>query len=213
MTMNELIEAHAGLIKKIASKFYNIDKEDLYQVGIIGLIKAYQNFRNVKDTSFSTYAYYYIYGEMYNLARSSRNIKVSKDLLKIYKMVEKTRYKLAQKMGRVPTNEEIALFLELDVNAVSDAINAAQAVMSLDERRDDLDLYEVIADNKDENIDLKLDLNDSLKVLNEEEKAIIKARYYEDLTQTEVAKKLNMTQVMVSRYEKKSLKKMRVAME
>ena len=78
MTTNELIDLHMGLIKKIASKFYNTEREDLIQVGIIGLLKAYQNFNAQDNTSFSTYAYYYIYGEMYNLVKSSQNIKVSK---------------------------------------------------------------------------------------------------------------------------------------
>ena len=213
MTTNELVEMNMGLIKSIASKFYNIDKEDLIQVGVIGLLKAYKNFKDRGDTSFSTYAYYYIYGEMYNLARSNQNIKVSKDLLKIYKLVEKTRYSLAQKMGRVPTVEEVALFLELDVNMVSDAVNSAQALISLDDEANSLNLHEVIPDKANVNIDLKIDIDDSFKVLNKEEQEIIKSRYFEDLTQMEVAKKLNMTQVMVSRYEKKSLEKMRMVME
>ncbi len=213
MNTNELVALHMGLIKKIASKFYNTEKEDLIQVGVIGLLKAYQNFKAQDNTSFSTYAYYYIYGEMYNLVKASRNIKISKDLLKIYKLVEKTRYSLAQKMGRVPTTEEVALYLELDVNVVSDAMLSAQTIMSLDDEANELNLHEVIPDTKEVNIDLKIALDDSFKVLNANEKEIIKSRYYEDLTQSEVARKLNMTQVMVSRYEKKSLEKMRMAMQ
>ena len=116
-------------------------------------------------------------------------------------------------MGRIPTTEEVALFLELDVNQVADAINSAQALISLDDEASELNLHEVIPDSKDSNLDLKLDLDESFKVLNKEEQAIIKGRYYEDLTQSELAKKLNMTQVMVSRYEKKSLAKMRALLE
>ena len=213
MTTNNLIDNHIGLIKKIASKFYNVDKEDLIQVGVIGLLKAYQNFKDEGTTNFSTYAYYYIYGEMYNLAKSMRDIKVSKDLLKVYKKLETTRYTLAQKLGRVPTNEEIALFLELDVNMVNDAIISAQSLIRIDDNQSDINLHEVIPDDRGVDIDLKLDLDDSFKVLNDSEKEIIKSRYYEDLTQAEVARKLNMTQVMVSRYEKKSLEKMRMVMQ
>ena len=76
----------------------------------------------------------------------------------------------------------------------------------------ELNLHEVIPDKNKNNIDLKIDLDDSFKVLNDEEKEIIKSRYYEDLTQSEIAQKLNMTQVMVSRYEKRSLEKMRSVM-
>lgn len=212
MNTNELIETHMGLIKNIASKFYVADKQDLIQVGVIGLLKAYQNFKDTKMAKFSTYAYPYIFGEMYTFVNGNKNIKVSKDILKIYKLVEKTRYDLAQKQGYLPTTEEVALFLELDPGIVYEAVTSAQAMISLDDEANELNLHEVIPDKKTTNIDLKLDLDDSFKVLSAEEQEIIKSRYYEDLTQSEVARKLNMTQVMVSRYEKKSLEKMRVSM-
>lgn len=212
MTSNELIEIHMGLIKKIASKFYFEEKQDLIQVGVIGLLKAYQNFKDTNIAKFSTYAYTYIFGEMYNLVNSNKSIKISKDYLKIYKVVEKTRYELAQRLGYVPSTEEVALFLEYDINMVNEAIVSAQAMISLDDEANELNLHEIIPDKNSDNVDLKLDIDDSFKVLNEQEQEIIKSRYYEDLTQSEVARKLNMTQVMVSRYEKKSLEKMRVSM-
>jgi RNA polymerase sporulation-specific sigma factor len=212
MNTNLLIETHMGLIKNIASKFYDADKQDLIQVGVIGLLKAYQNFKDTKMAKFSTYAYPYIFGEMYTFVNGNKNIKVSKDILKIYKLVERTRYDLAQKQGYLPTTEEVALFLELDPRVVYEAVTSAQAMISLDDEANELNLHEVIPDKKATNIDLKLDLDDSFKVLSAEEQEIIKSRYYEDLTQSEVARKLNMTQVMVSRYEKKSLEKMRVSM-
>lgn len=211
MTTNELIESHMGLIKNIASKFYGNDKEDLIQVGVIGLLSAYQNFKDTHDAKFSTYAYPYIFGKMYEYVNSNRSIKVSKGLLKIYKLVQKTRYNLAQKVGREVTIEEVAQFLELDINLVNEAMMSQQELVQLDNTSNDIDLYEVIPEKRD-NLDLKLDLDDSFKVLNSREKEIIKSRYYEDLTQSEVARKLNMTQVMVSRYEKKSLEKMRAQM-
>lgn len=212
MTTNELIANHMGLIKNIASKFYNYDREDLIQVGVIGLLNAYKNFRDNGETQFSTYAYTYIFGEMYNLVNSARDIKVSRRMLKIYKMVEKTKYELAQRTGVMPSYEEVALFLELDPCLVAEAVNSAQTLISLDDEASELNLHEVIPDKNKNNIDLKIDLDDSFKVLNDEEKEIIKSRYYEDLTQSEIAQKLNMTQVMVSRYEKRSLEKMRSVM-
>lgn len=212
MNTNELIESHMGLIKNIANKFYQADKQDLIQVGVIGLLKAYQNFNDTHDAKFSTYAYPYIFGEMYNYVNTNKNIKISKDYLKIYKLVEKTRYDLAQKQGYLPTYEEVALFLELDINIVNEAIISTQAMISLDDEASVLNLHEVIPDRKSNNVDLKIDLDDSFKVLNEQEQEIIRSRYYDDLTQSEVARKLHMTQVMVSRYEKKSLEKMRMQM-
>ena len=212
MTTNELIEAHMGLIQKIANKFYHCSREDLIQVGVIGLLKAYQNYQDTKEAKFSTYAYPYIFGEMYGLVNSNKNIKVSKDMLKLYKVVEKTRYELAQRFGYVPNNEEVAQFLEMDPYLVSEAVLCSQALISLDDEASELNLHEVIADHHEVNADLKIDLDDSFKVLNSDEVKIIKARYFDDLTQSEVARKLNMTQVMVSRYEKRSLEKMKVAL-
>lgn len=212
MTTNELITNHMGLIKNIASRFYNYEREDLIQVGVIGLLNAYKNFKDTGETQFSTYAYTYIFGEMYNLVNSAKDIKVSKRLLKVYRMVEKVKYELAQRMGSVPSYDEVALFLELDPREVAEAVNSAQVLMSLDDEANELNLHEVIPDRNKDNTDLKIDLDNSFKVLNEEEKEIIKSRYYDDLTQSEIAKKLNMTQVMVSRYEKKSLEKMRSVM-
>ena len=211
MTTNELIDAHMGLIKKIANKFYNASREDLIQVGVIGLLKAYQNFKS-GEAKFSTYAYPYIFGEMYQLVNSNKDIKVSKDLLKLYKVVEKTRYELAQRLHYVPSDKEVAQFLEMDHDLVREAVLCSSAMISLDDEASELNLHEVIADKHLVNVDLKIDIDDSFKVLDSCEKEIIKARYYDDLTQSEVAKKLNMTQVMVSRYEKKSLEKMKMAL-
>ena len=212
MTTNELIETHMGLIKKIANKFYHCSREDLIQVGVIGLLKAYQNYKDTQSAKFSTYAYPYIFGEMYQLVHSSRDIKVSKDMLKLYKLIEKTRYELAQRFGYVPSDGEVAQFLELEISLVSEAVCASQAMISLDDEANELNLHEVIADHHQVNADLKIDLDDSFQVLNSDELEIIKARYFEDLTQSEVAKRMNMTQVMVSRYEKKAMEKMKIAL-
>lgn len=212
MTTNELIDAHMGLIKKIANKFYNVSREDLIQVGVIGLLKAYQNYQDTKSAKFSTYAYPYIFGEMYGLVNSNKDIKVSKEMLKLYKVVEKTRYELAQRVGYVPTDREVAQFLELDANLVSEAVLCSQSMIFLDDEASELNLHEVIADKHSVDVDLKIAIDDSFKVLEAQEKEIIRARYYDDLTQSEVAKKLNMTQVMVSRYEKKAMEKMKMAL-
>ena len=181
-------------------------------MGVIGLLKAYQNYKDTQSAKFSTYAYPYIFGEMYQLVHSSRDIKVSKDMLKLYKLIEKTRYELAQRFGYVPNDAEVAQFLELETSLVSEAVCASQAMISLDDEANELNLHEVIADHHQVNADLKIDLDDSFQVLNSDELEIIKARYFEDLTQSEVAKRMNMTQVMVSRYEKKAMEKMKIAL-
>ena len=206
MTIDQIISSNTNLIYKIASKFYGAEKEDLYQAGVLGLLKAYKNYQNNGNTKFSSYAYDYIYGEMYLLV-SNKTLKINKDILKLYRLIEKTRFALAQKYNRIPSNMEIASFLELSEKDINEAILAGKEIMSLDveEQRP---IYETIEIEEKINTDDKILLSEGLEVLSNEEKEIIKARYYEDMTQSEVAKKLSMTQVMVSRYEKKGLSKM-----
>ena len=115
MTKEELIQNNLGLIYKIAKFFYNVDKQDLIQAGCIGLIKAYDNYQKNGTTKFSTYAYEYVYGEMYALVNKNRDIKISRDILRLYKSIEKSRYMLAQKLGRIPSNEDLASFLDFEL--------------------------------------------------------------------------------------------------
>ena len=208
MNYEQVVRDNEKMIWKIASHFYGIDKEDLFQAGIVGLLKALKKYKSNGITKFPTYAHDYIFGEMYLLA-SNKNIKISKDILKLYKKIESTRYILAQKLNKVPSNLELSEFLGLPLDDIDMACSSANIIMSLDSKEDeDRSLYESISD-KVEDVDTKILLSDSMAVLNEDEKDIIRKRYYEDLTQSEVAKKLNMTQVMVSRYEKKGIDKMR----
>ena len=210
MTTTEVIESNKGLIYKAMSKFYNAEAEDLYQVGEIALLKAYKNYKNDGATKFSTYAYKYIYGEMYALVCGNNAIKINKYLLKVRKLAEKTRYELAQKMSRIPNNQELALFLEIDENIINQATMSADCVMSLDEQpENDHSIYETVGVTERISWDDQIDITSSLEQLNDSEREIIKARYYKDMTQSEVARQLNMTQVMVSRYEKKGIEKMR----
>jgi RNA polymerase sporulation-specific sigma factor len=208
MKEEKLIKENEKFIWKIASSFYNVDRNDLFQAGVLGLLKAYRKYDKNSPTKFSTYAYDYIFGEMYLLA-NNRNIKISKDILKLYKKIENTRYILAQKISKIPSNLEMAEYLGLDLDMVNMACSSAREIMSLDSKSDEeRDMYEMVG-VKTPDIDTKILINDSFEVLNDDEREIIKSRYYEDLTQQEVARKLNMTQVMVSRYEKKGINKMR----
>lgn len=210
MTKEQLIEANKGLIYKIANRFYNVSKEDLLQVGVIGLLKAYDNYQKDGTTKFSTYAFDYIHGEMYNFIKINQNLKVSKYYLKLCKLVEQTRYCLAQKYQRIPTNEEVAHYLGKSKAEVDEAIMSAQETLSSDSDSElQRNIYEKVSYAQPISQDERIDVYDGLNSLNERERKIIKARYFKDMTQSEVAKKLNMTQVMVSRYEKKGIQKMR----
>ena len=196
------------MIWKISNYFYGVDKNDLFQAGVVGLLKALKKYKRNGTTKFSTYAHDYIFGEMYLLA-SNKNIKVSKDILKLYKQIENTRYILAQKINKIPSNLELAEYLGLSLDDVNLACNSASIIMSLDKQDDDERSINDTLRAKEEDLDTKILVNDSFAILNDDEKDIIRSRYFEDLTQQETAKKLNMTQVMVSRYEKKSINKMR----
>lgn len=210
MTITDIVAANKGLIYKIASQFYNVDIDDLYQAGVLGVMKAYKNYRRNGTTKFSTYAYDFIFGEMYAFAYSQNQIKVSRDMLRLHKSIEITRYSLAQKFNRIPTNEEIALYLKKDIRVIEQAIQSSSYVMSLDSSEDDeRSIYETIPNKENVSLDDQLTMQDGLETLDDDEKQILQYRYFEDLTQSEVARKLNMTQVMVSRYEKKGINKMR----
>ena len=145
--LESIIESSVGLIWKVSKYFYGIPKEDLYQAGVLGIIKAYENDRDDGSTKFSTYAFKYIYGEMYQLA-INKDIKVSKDLLRLVKMIEKGRMRLSQEIMGEPSNTELARFLEMDQEVMEAALLSVESVISMDEENDDVrTLYERVGAN------------------------------------------------------------------
>ncbi len=214
MDTETLIKNNIPLIKKVATKFYNIPFEDLFQAGCIGILKAYKNYQKNGTTKFSTYAYDYILGEMYECVYKSQKIKVSKDLIRLKRKIDLTKNILSQKLNRQATKVDVANFLGLDVSLIDMAINSTNEMLSLDNPLDnEKNFYETIAIKENLSLDDKIALKESIENLNNCEKQIINYRYFKDYTQSEVAKKLNMTQVMVSRYEKRSLEKLRMYYE
>ena len=206
MTKEEIINQNAGLIYDISKKFYGYPKEDLFQAGVLGLLKAYKQYDESFNAKFTSFAYKYIYGEMYLLV-NNRPLKINKDILKLYKLIEQTRLSLTQNNGIVPSYDDVANFLEIDKEKIYEAVMAGQSIMSLDSE-ENVCLYDTIKSEEKVSIDDKILIDESMEMLSEDERNIIKSRYFEDLTQCEVARKLSMTQVMVSRYEKKGLDKM-----
>lgn len=207
--LEELIKSSVPLIWKIAKNFYNVPKNDLYQAGVLGVIKAYQHYTSSSDAKFSTYAYNYIFGEMYLLA-NNKEIRLNKDILKLLKMIEKGKNRLTQVIMREPSNRELALYLEMDEKVLESILSYKSSFISMDDTtKEARDLHEVISEEEDLSVDDKILLYDSMNSLSHLERDIIDNRYFKDLTQSETAKKLGITQVMVSRYEQKSLKKMR----
>ena len=205
--LEQIITLHEKLIYKIASKFRDIAKEDLYQAGVIGIIKAYNNYNKQSNTKFTTYAYNYIFGEIYELVNNTRTIKLNKNILKTYKKIEQAKQHLTQKLGYYPSIQEISSFLSIPESLIYEIETCTNTIMSLDSN-EERSVYETIPNEKETIKSDNIDLKDSINTLTEEEKQIINYRYYKDFTQSETARILGMSQVKVSRYEKKSLTKM-----
>lgn len=202
--MEELLD-YDRLIYSIINKYPDrFDKEDLYQVSMIGLMDAYKHYDKNYDTKFSTFAYYYIVGEVNKYIRESGSLKVSKELVKLKKKILQTKEIMTQKLGREPSNLEISLFLDIDETLVEEAILATDEVDSFDDKYEFISSYEDTSTRADI-LDLKIALDD----LDEKDRNLILARYYKDLTQSEVSKVMGMSQVQVSRNEAKILQKLK----
>lgn len=194
------VASYDWLIKSIARKFYNVEWEDLYQAGCLGLIKAYKNYNN-PDVVFSEYAKKYIFGEMYDLSIKSRNIKLNKYYLKVYKLLNLATPTLTQELGRSPTLAELSAYLEIEQSEIEYVINITEEMFSLD------DEYASIQVGETKNLDDEIMLRDSIASLDPLSSAVIDYRYNKDLTQSEVAKLLGISQVKVSRIESKGKSK------
>lgn len=202
--LKEVILNNQDLIYSIIHKFRSRDYEDLFQAGCLGLIKAYKNFDNRKDVKFTSYAYNYILGEVYQYIINNRNIHMSPMNIKLAKALGKTKEYLTNHLGRNPTVAELCNFLEISPYKYYELVN----MMSSDniDNNDNISTYERI--DKDDLIDLK----SALRSLSNEEKMIIKARYYNNYTQKELANIYNTNQVKISRKENKILCKLKAKM-
>ena len=214
ITHNELMETK-DMIYKICykySKYYSV--EDLFQVGVIGLMKAKRNFNSNMNTKFTTYAYKYVLGEIIEFIKNDRTIKVSSDNLKLFKLYNETKEYLSKEMNMVPTLYQISDYLKVDEMVLADAINKSEFAISLEENlnNDEFTLEKVVGVDDTNNIDMLLDLKNELLKLKEDERKIIELRYFTGYTQSEVSNMLGMSQVQVSRCESKVLKKIKDTM-
>lgn len=194
---------YEGLIYSIISKYPSrFDKDDLFQAGMLGLVDAYKHFDPHANTKFSTYAYYYIVGEVNKYIKECSSLKIGKDLIELKKKIIKVSDLMTQKLGRIPSNLEIALYLDVSEEDVNEALISTDEVSSIE------DAFNYLESNDNLNADI-LDLKIEINKLSKEEKDIIISRYFEGLTQSEISKKLGISQVQVSRNEAKILKKLR----
>lgn len=205
-------EEYSNLIYSIAHYFEGYkSKEDLYQAGYVGLMNAYQKFDPNVGAKFSTYAYSYILGEMRKLVREDKGIKISRDISKLNLQIEKAKIILTQKLMREPSLEELSLFLEIPLENIVEAVKAVNVLTSFDdvliEDGKELTLYDVI-EGHSEDLDTMIAFKDELEKLTPFERELIEKRYMNDMSQGEVAEIFGMSQVQVSRKEKKIKEKM-----
>ena len=207
-----LIEKYKDKIISIATSMSYKDKDDLFQAGCIGLIKAYKNYDESKSQEFFYYAKKYILGEMMIFLRENRNIKVSRDMYSLNKKINDAYNYLSQKFMHSPTIEELSEFLEINVEdlriALSDYNTTSLDKTINDDENKDVSLYDMIPNIEHLNKDDLISLKDGINSLTERERKIINLRYLKDYTQAQTANILGMSQVQVSRQEVKVLKKL-----
>jgi RNA polymerase sporulation-specific sigma factor len=207
-----LIEANLRLVWSVVQRFLNrgYEAEDLYQIGCIGLIKSIDKFDLSYDVRFSTYAVPMIIGEIQRFLRDDGAIKVSRSIKEAAHKIRRLSEELHQLHGRAPTVMELADHLQMTVEDVVFAQESLRAPASIYETvyendGDPIALVDQIAEPEQDKWFEKLALGEAVARLNERERLIIYLRYYCDRTQSEVAERLGISQVQVSRLEKRIL--------
>ena len=216
--MNKLIEANLPLVTSISKKFINrgYEYEDIYQIGCMGLVKAINNFDDKYNVKFSTYAVPMIIGEIKRFIRDDGIIKVSRNVKSLAKKLHFDKEVLTKKLNRDPTIDELAEFSGVDKEEILFALESSASMQYLYEviHQDDgspVLLIDKLSENaaEDKNLTEKIALKEALRNLDTKSRQIIVLRYFKDKTQIQVAKMLGISQVQVSRIEKKVLLEMR----
>jgi len=210
--VNENIPLVWSLVHRYKNTYY--DKEDLFQIGCLGLLKAIEKFDVNYNVAFSTYAVPLILGEIKKFFRDDGAIKVSRRLKELNIQVNKLRDDYFSKYGKEMRIEDISKELMVSVNDIIMCLDANFYPTSLNEtiyEKDSSSLKmedRLSYDDKDHFIDL-LTLKDSLELLDKKERLLIELRFYQDMNQEEVAKRFNVSQVQISRMEKKIIEKLK----
>lgn len=214
----QLVEENAGLVWCVVKRFFHrgIEAEDLFQIGNIGLLKAIDKFDTSFDVKFSTYAVPMISGEIKRFLRDDGMIKVSRSLKELAYKVYLCQEKLQEEMGREPTLTEISEELDVPCEEITMAMDALGEVESIyrpvyqKEGQEICLMDKLPAEGKEEERILnQILLKQLIGILDKEERRLIYLRYFADKTQAQVGKELGISQVQVSRMEKKILKRMR----
>ena len=218
--MTKLIEDNNGLIWSIVRRFNGrgYDIEDLYQIGTIGFIKAIQRFDTSFEVRLSTYAVPYILGEIKRYIRDDGPIKVSRSIKELNVKILELQREFLHKYGRDISLEEISKEHKISKEEIAMALDSARPVDSIEDAKykdnktdKTVSILEQISTGKDEETEItnRITIKNLINELNDNEKEIILLRYYKQKTQMQVSKILGITQVQVSRIERKVLDKMK----
>lgn len=213
---SHLAEKNLGLVRLCANRFRGkgIEYDDLYGAGCVGLVKACNAFDTERGVKFSTYAVPVILGEIKRLFRDGGTVKVSRSVKENSLKITKLRDNFSSLEGREPTISELSELSGMDIEEVVEALNVSLPPVSLnnsyDEKGGEIDIP---VKAPDEEITDALSVKQLLCQLEAKDRKLIYLRYFQEKTQTEVAKELDMTQVQVSRREKKLLSMMRESLE
>ena len=210
-----LVTENTGLIWSVARRFIGrgVDEEDLYQLGCLGFVKAVEGFDLGFGTQFSTYAVPKIAGEIRRFLRDDGSIKVSRSIKERSASIKMTRSQLTISLGREPTVTEIAMEMGLTPEEIAIAENATAATESIHREMGDdgFSLENILTDTEsEEKLVERIALRQAISHLQERESMVIQLRYFHGLTQERTAKVMQISQVQVSRIEKKALENLRI---
>ena len=217
----QLVKENVGLVWCVVKRFYGrgAEPEDLFQIGSIGLLKAIDKFDLSYDVQFSTYAVPMISGEIRRFLRDDGMIKVSRSLKKLSYKCGKKKEELTERMGREPTMEELATSLGTEKEELVQAMEAATEVESIyrpihQEGDSQLSILDRLEEKSrpEEHLLNRMMLSQILDGLDKEERQLIYLRYFQEKTEAAVGESLGISQVQVSRMEKKILERMRKQM-
>lgn len=206
------IETNLGLVHSLCKRFAGrgIEYDDLYQAGCIGLIKATDAFDKERGLCFSTYAFPVIMGEIRRLFRDGGAVKVSRNVKELSLKINREKQNLEQKLGREPTISELSTVLCVSCEEITEAVCATQPTVSLTYEDDDgVNEADLPTVSTEDEISDRLFLEEAFEKLDETERKIMNFRYYNYMTQSKTAEIMSMSQVQISRAEKKILCKLR----
>ena len=210
----QLVTENSGLIWAVVRRFLGrgVESDDLYQLGCLGLLKAIEGFDLEYGTQFSTYAVPKIAGEIRRFLRDDGAVKVSRGIKERASTIRTARNHLLQKLGREPTLSELAEATGFTSDDIAVAETATASVESIHQEsgEDGFTLENVLTDTKTEEAILeKISLRQAIEKLPERENMVIKLRYFHALTQERVSKVMGVSQVQISRIEKKALERLK----